>query len=112
MKIAKEKIAMVMCKKYKTFQDVFDSGYYEDVISSPQDQEVPFNEFLNMLEYIKRHIKVISKVEEFDQLTVMLDDHYYPKISPLVRLTPEMGSVAFGRWNSKKKKFVKTGYIA
>lgn len=102
---------MVMCREYKTFQDVFDTGDYEDVLSSPQDQEVPFKEFVGMMEHIKKHIKVVSKVEEFDQLVVILDDHYYPKIAPLVNLTPEMGSVAIGRWNSKKKKFVKVGYI-
>lgn len=112
IKVAKEKIAMVMCKEYKTFQDVFDTGDYEDVLASPRDSDVSFTEFVNMMNLIKRHIEVSFKTEEVDQLVVILDDYYYPKIEPLVKLTPEIGPVAFGRWNSKKKKFAKTGYVA
>jgi hypothetical protein len=108
IKVAKEKIAMVMCKQYKMFQDVFDSGDYEDVLGSPADADVSFTEFANMLNLLKRHI---DKTKEVDQLVVILDDHYYPKIEPLIKLTPEMGPVAFGKWNPNKKKFIKTGYI-
>lgn len=101
-----------MCKKYEMFQKVFDTGEYMDVLASPRDAEVSFTEFVNMMNLIKRHIEVSFKKEEIDQLVVILDDHYYPKFAPLVKLTPEMGMVAFGRWNSAKKQFLKTGYVA
>ena len=112
MKISNDKVAMVVCKEYKTFQNVFDTGDYEDVISYHEAADLPIEEMTNMMNHLKRHIKVVSKPDEVDQLVVILDDYYYPKMAPLVNLTPEMGPVTFGRWNSKKKKFTKTGYLA
>jgi hypothetical protein len=112
MKISEKKIAVVVCKQKKTFDDVFDTKDYEDVISYHGDLDIPIEEVMNMLNHLKKNPRIAAQGAEFDQLVVILDDYYYPKMSPMMKLTPEMGPVAFGRWNSKKRKFVKTGYLA